>query len=77
MDLDRALTDAEVASDLLIGQAGCSEPCYLILTVGELHHFASCLLERTRSDGLRIRVHAYEFAPNCYYMPPRLPAALP
>ena len=47
------------------------------LTVGELHHFTSCLLERTRSDSLGIRIHAYEFAPNCYYMPPRSPAALP
>ena len=77
MDLDCALTDTEGAGNLFIRQTGCREPCYLILTVGELHHFTSCLLERTRSDSLGIRIHAYEFAPNRYYMPPRSPAALP
>ena len=47
MDLDRALTDTEVAGNLFIGQAGCGEPCYLILTVGELHDVTRCPLERT------------------------------
>ena len=71
MELDRTLANTELAGNC------CCEPGYLILTIGELHHFTSCLLERTRSDSLGIRIHAYEFAPNRYYMPPRSPAALP